>query len=267
MSDVLDLPPLQGGDGVPLSDLAAPTSKPEETPAPSAPQQFAPLPETIAAPNQIPVVATKEVAMIVPADVKADRKIEFVVDGVKYSAVLPEGLKAGDTFRARIPATPIMLPVVGPAAGESAPKRPKAEESMQQGAKKPKIAKKKREVKSDDDEEEEDESKGQDEIPMEERIASRVRERRSSATPKEDPSAKAWGEHVTPGGIRYWYNTMTGITSWDKPRGWVPGQKPIVPGLAAAPASAPAPAAVPDAPKPSEGAGKQDEDLLAAIGN
>ena len=28
-----------------------------------------------------------------------------------------------------------------------------------------------------------------------------------------------------------------------------------------------APAAVPDAPKPSEGAGKQDEDLLAAIGN
>jgi hypothetical protein len=60
---------------------------------------------------------------------------------------------------------------------------------------------------------------------------------------------------------------MTGITSWDKPRGWVPGQKPIVPGLAAAPASAPAPAAVPDAPKPSEGAGKQDEDLLAAIGN
>ena len=64
---------------------------------------------------------TKVVAMIVPADVKADRKIEFVVDGVKYSAVLPEGLKAGDTFRARIPATPIMLPVVGPAAGESAP--------------------------------------------------------------------------------------------------------------------------------------------------
>ena len=164
MSDVLDLPPLQGGDGVPLSDLAAPTSKPEETPAPSAPQQFAPLPETIAAPNQIPVVATKVVAMIVPADVKADRKIEFVVDGVKYSAVLPEGLKAGDTFRARIPATPIMLPVVGPAAGESAPKRPKAEESMQQGAKKPKFAKKKREVKSDEEEEEEDESKGQDEM-------------------------------------------------------------------------------------------------------
>jgi hypothetical protein len=57
-----------------------------------------------------------------------------------------------------------MLPVVGPAAGETAPKRPKAEESMQQGAKKPKFAKKKREVKSDDDEEEEDESKGQDEM-------------------------------------------------------------------------------------------------------
>ena len=113
MSDILDLPPLQGGDGVPLSDPAAP--------APSAPQQSAPLPETMAAPIQIPVVATKEVAMIVPADVKADRKIEFVVDGVKYSAVLPEGLKAGDTFRSRVPATPIMLPVVGPAAGESAP--------------------------------------------------------------------------------------------------------------------------------------------------
>jgi hypothetical protein len=57
-----------------------------------------------------------------------------------------------------------MLPVVGPAAGESAPKRPKAEESMQQGAKKPKFAKKKREVKSDDEEEEEDESKGQGEM-------------------------------------------------------------------------------------------------------
>eukprot|EP00900_Chrysochromulina_parva_P027017 jgi/Chrpa1/894/Chrysochromulina_OHIO_Genome00007170-RA len=64
----------------------------------------------LVAPKQIlPVGAsmgTSEVSLLVPAGAKADRKIEFAVDGVKYSAVLPEGLKAGDTFLARIPSMP-----------------------------------------------------------------------------------------------------------------------------------------------------------------
>ena len=48
-----------------------------------------------------------EVAMIVPANVsKETRKVQFIVNGTKYTAVLPGWLKVGDTFRARVPVTP-----------------------------------------------------------------------------------------------------------------------------------------------------------------
>jgi len=255
-ADAPVMPPLTGGIA---SD--APAVPPQETTAPDAPAAQPEQPATPAAPA---VQATKEVAMIVPNDVKADRKIEFVVDDVKYSAVLPDGLKAGDTFRARIPcAAP---PVAGPTA-DGAVKRPAAEESKPAAKKQKAQPKKKREVQSEDedDDEEEDDNAGQELVAPEERISARLPRRASRGNPAEDASAKAWGEHVTPGGIRYWYNTMTGLTSWDKPRGWVPGQKPVIPAPATAAAAAAAPAAA-DAPKTSSG--KDDgEDLLAAIGN
>jgi len=229
---------------------------------PPAPQQPTPPPAPPALPPLQPVPqATKEVAMIVPADVKADRKIEFIVDDVKYSAVLPEGLAAGETFRARIPVAPIITPALGPTVGGEL-KRPAEEKTGKPSAKKSKksSSSKKREMKSDNEEEEDDdENAGQDEIPQEERISARVRERRSSRVPADDPASKAWGEHVTPGGIRYWYNTITGMTSWDKPRGWVSGQKPQAPAPAAAPAPVPAPAPT--------GSGKEEEELMAALGN
>ena len=48
-----------------------------------------------------------EIAMIVPANVsKETRKVQFIVNGTKYTAVLPGWLKVGDTFRARVPVTP-----------------------------------------------------------------------------------------------------------------------------------------------------------------
>ena len=51
-----------------------------------------------------------EVAMIVPANVsKENRKVQFIVNGIKYMAVLPECLKAGDRFCARVPVAPAVL--------------------------------------------------------------------------------------------------------------------------------------------------------------
>lgn len=227
------------------------SDRPAETPF--APQQQPAEP-------QVPhLQATKEVAMIVPDDVKPDRRIEFVVDDIKYSAVLPEGLKAGDTFRARIPV------VAPPSMETSLGKRPPTDST-----KKMKAPKKKREVKSEDEDngedDEDDNEHEQSQIAPEERISARVRERRSSAAPKEDPATNAWNEHFNPAqGIRYWYNTVTGMTSWDKPRGFQ--QTP--PG-ATSTTSAPLPsapsAATTDAPL-SESNGSGGDDVLSMLGN
>ena len=230
-----------GGEAAPLP------TEPTAEPPPAAPPAEAPKTETVPAPPAAPAAGaalTREVAMIVPENVKDDRKIEFVVDGVKYSAVLPEGLKAGETFRARIPVAAAPPTVI--ATAET--KRPAAESKADKppSAKKQKTrVNKKKEMKSDDEDafsDEADEDAGQEDIQLEERIAVR-RPRRSSAGSVEDATAMGWGEHTSAGGIRYWYNIITSKTSWDKPRGWVPGQVPKKPEEPAAAAAAPPAAA------------------------
>ena len=74
----------------PLPRAQAPVRQPTAAPKPAL-ANTAPLPEP-----------TYEFDMIVPAGVGADRKINFDVDGVTYSMILPEGVAEGDTFRASI---------------------------------------------------------------------------------------------------------------------------------------------------------------------
>ena len=74
----------------PLPRAQAPVRQPTAAPKPAL-ARTAPLPEP-----------TYEFDMIVPAGVGADRKINFDVDGVTYSMILPEGVAEGDTFRASI---------------------------------------------------------------------------------------------------------------------------------------------------------------------
>ncbi|KOO29766.1 hypothetical protein Ctob_011215 [Chrysochromulina tobinii] len=69
----------------PLPRAQAPVRQPTAAPKPAL-ANTAPLPEP-----------TYEFDMIVPAGVGADRKINFDVDGVTYSMILPEGVAEGDT--------------------------------------------------------------------------------------------------------------------------------------------------------------------------
>ena len=35
--------------------------------------------------------------------------------------------------------------------------------------------------------------------------------------PSQQAATHAWSEHLTPEGLRYYYNTATGTSSWDRP--------------------------------------------------